>query len=391
MIKFTIKAEELKVLVNKGIALMGKKPTVTESVIYFKVDTSGGLLVIAKQQDMDKTQWLEVTARNVYNTEPGIVGIGVDILQVILKLKGELTISTISQESVKVVCGVKQLTLPLFSGDGLGFPSETDGVKEVLSIQEGWLLDTVTSLASYTDTKHSMGGRDLGLIYFDTVNKQVQVCDGYRLGVRDFRDYVDVINQRDIAISVDTVPLFKQVLSKASNNRIDIQVDNEMYYITGVGFRYACTQNSTASSYITLLQGSVHLWEFQSPKAKLLDIVKSSVGFSKLSKQDVPMYIGSKDGQLCFYTEVVANGKGYTSLDKVTTIENTMPEKLFIGVKPKYLADVLSTVDSGMPVVKGSTMDSAIYVYGESYSFVVMPVRLSEARVNCLEDVFSCI
>ena len=55
----------------------------------------------------------------------------------------------------------------------------------------------------------------------------------------------------------------------------------------------------------------------------------------------------------------------------------TMNDDLFIGFNSHYLVDVLSIVDSDKPVFRGSKRNAPMFIDGNEYSFLILPVNVN--------------
>ena len=87
MMKFTMNAKDLKTTMEKGIAAINKKATLSNlTKLYFQIEENG----ILKVWGTDLEHWVEVRTDNVYDTQPGVFGIDVDDIKIISKMSGEI-------------------------------------------------------------------------------------------------------------------------------------------------------------------------------------------------------------------------------------------------------------------------------------------------------------
>lgn len=73
----------------------------------------------------------------------------------------------------------------------------------------------------------------------------------------------------------------------------------------------------------------------------------------------------------------------YETLDTVEAKNNNMEEEFYIGFNPSYLVDVFNIVDTDYPVCEGKSNKSPLFVYGNEYSFLILPVNIG----NEVEDM----
>ena len=70
------------------------------------------------------------------------------------------------------------------------------------------------------------------------------------------------------------------------------------------------------------------------------------------------------------------NKKKRYNIDEIETKNLTMNENLFIGFNPHYLVDILSVIDSDNPVFRGSKRSAPMFIDGDEYNFLVLPVNV---------------
>lgn len=103
MMKFTMNAKDLKTMMEKGMAAINKKVTLsTLTRLYFQIDENGILKVLGT----DMEHWAEVRTDNAYDTQPGILGIDVDDIKIISKMSGEITLEDVTTDDMKSIRNV---------------------------------------------------------------------------------------------------------------------------------------------------------------------------------------------------------------------------------------------------------------------------------------------
>lgn len=176
MLKFTMNAKELKSMIDKGVAAINKKaslPTLTK--LYFQVETDGTV----KTLGTDLEHYAEISSKNAWNTSPGVLGIDVEDLKIITKMKGNVTLDDIGTETenkLKVICGNKCVTIPKYDNIDTFLPSMDNTEQCVLNVKESWLLETITNLVVYTSDTDS--NKIMQMFNFNTSNKRVEALEG---------------------------------------------------------------------------------------------------------------------------------------------------------------------------------------------------------------------
>ena len=181
MMKFTMNAKDLKVMMEKGTAAINKKaPLSTLTRLYFQIDENG----ILKVWGTDIEHWAEVRTDNVYDAHPGVLGINVDDIKIISKMSGEITLEDVTTENMEVgkiniKCGKKIVTIPRYQNTDIFLPSMDESKKKIMSIKENWLLETVVNLNTYTadDDNRKM----MQVFNFNTKSKRIEALDGHRI------------------------------------------------------------------------------------------------------------------------------------------------------------------------------------------------------------------
>ena len=107
--KFTMNAKELKTMMEKGMAAIDKKASLSSLTrLYFEVDGNG----IVKVLGTNIEHYAEVRTDSAYQTSPGVLGISIDDIKIISKMSGEISIEDVSTEKemkIDIRCGKKIL------------------------------------------------------------------------------------------------------------------------------------------------------------------------------------------------------------------------------------------------------------------------------------------
>lgn len=182
MMKFTMNAKELKTMMEKGMAAINKKATLSMfTKLYFQVEADGTVETLGT----DLNHFVEIRSNGAWNTSPGIFGIDIDDIKVLAKMSGDITLSDISTEKemkINIQCGKKNVTIPKYENTDVFLPVIDDTEEHILTMKESWLLETITNLFTYTSDADS--NKLMQVFNFNTTHERVEALDGYRIGMR---------------------------------------------------------------------------------------------------------------------------------------------------------------------------------------------------------------
>ena len=110
MMKFTMNAKELKIMMEKGISAINKKAALsTLTKLYFQVEENGTV----KVWGTDMEHFAEIRTNNAWNTSPGVLGIDTNDIKVLTKMSGDITLEDVSNDKrlrINIQCGKKNVT-----------------------------------------------------------------------------------------------------------------------------------------------------------------------------------------------------------------------------------------------------------------------------------------
>ena len=148
MIKFTMNAKELKTMMDKTMTVVNKKAYVPSlKRLYFSIDDKGILKILST----DIEHYVEVRTKNVYHTEPGMLGIDIEDIKIISKMSGEITVEDITsdkEEKINIKCGKKNVSIPRFENTDVSLPALDNG-ENILDVKENWLSETILNLSVF--------------------------------------------------------------------------------------------------------------------------------------------------------------------------------------------------------------------------------------------------
>lgn len=373
MMKFTMNAKELKAMMEKGLAAIDKKVTLDSlKKLYMQVEEDGTV----KMWGTDMDHFAEVRTNNVWNTSPGVIGIDIDDIKIISKMSGEVTledISTEKQQRINVKCGKKIVTIPRYANTDIFLPAMDDTETHILSVAENWLLETIVNLSLFT------AGTDvnkmMGVFNFNTKQKRIEALDGFRIGMRSLENQniiVETENPFDtVKLHVKCLPVFKKIMDKKSDSEVKVYQDQKFIRVEGKDFTYIIKRVDGQYFNIEQMLTNSRDFVFNVDREEMLNVMKYNADMVKAEKK--PTILHSENGKLYSFLRT----SRYETFDEIEAKNLTMNDDLFIGFNSHYLVDVLSIVDSDKPVFRGSKRNAPMFIDGNEYSFLILPVNVN--------------
>lgn len=383
MMKFTMNAKELKTMIEKGMAAINKKASIaTLTRLYFQVEENGTVKVLGT----DLEHYAEIRTDDAYNTSPGVLGIEVDDIKVITKMSGEITLedaTTETESKINIKCGKKTVSIPRYNNVDVFLPSMDETETKIMSVKENWLLDTIVNLATYTSDNDCQ--KIMQVFNFNTKSKRVEALEGHRIGMRTLENqtiYETTENPFDtVKIHNKCVTVFKKIMDKKSENEIVIYQDKKYIKLEGKDFTYVIHRIDGEYFKVDQMLSISEDFKFIPDRNEFLEVMKYNADLIKTSgcgKHPVVLY--GANGNLYSYINAVK----YEAFDELETSESNMKD-MYIGFNPQFLADVFSVVDSDNPICIGTSPKAPMLVYGNEYSFLVLPVNFGNDAVNYKE------
>lgn len=377
MMKFTMNAKDLKIIMEKGMAAIDKKaPLSTLTRLYFQIDENG----ILKVWGTDIEHWAEVRTDNVYDTQPGVFGIDMDDIKIISKMSGEITLEDVTTEDMEVgkiniKCGKKIVTIPRYQNTDIFLPSMDENEKKIISIKENWLLETLVNLNTYTSSNDNM--KIMQVFNFNTKSKRIEALDSYRIGMRTLENqmiYEIAENPFDtVKIHNKCVPVFKKLMDKKSEKEIEIYQDKKYIKVEGSDFTYIIRRIDGDYFKVDQMLDISDDYRFVPDREQILEVMKYDAELRKTSGADkTPVILHSENGNLYSY---ISAGK-YEAFDEFETSENNMKDNFYIGFNPQFLTDAFNIVDSDKPLCFGASNKAPLLINGDEYKILVLPVNI---------------
>ena len=374
--KFTMNAKELKTMMEKGMAAIDKKASLSSLTrLYFEVDGNG----IVKVLGTNIEHYAEVRTDSAYQTSPGVLGISIDDIKVISKMSGEISIEDVSTEKemkINIRCGKKNVTIPRYENTDIFLPSMDDTEEKIFTVKENWLLDTVVNLNTYTSD--AISNKMFQVFNFNAKSKRVEALEGHRIGMRTLENQTihtvaenpfDMVKLYNIC-----VPVFKKIMDKKSENEVIISQDKKYIKVEGNDFTYIVRRIDGEYFKVDQMLNIAEDFRFTPDRESILEAMKYDADLAKADNADrKPVVLHSENGNLSSYINTVK----YEAFDELETNEIQMKDGLYIAFNPQFLADAFSIVDSDNPVCIGTNAKSPMLITGNEYSFLVLPVNIT--------------
>lgn len=373
MMKFTMNAKELKAMMEKGLAAIDKKVTLDSlKKLYMQVEEDGTV----KMWGTDMEHFAEIRTNNAFDTSPGVLGIDIDDIKIISKMNGDVTledISTEKQQRINVKCGKKIVTIPRYANTDIFLPAMDDTETHILSVAENWLLETIVNLSLFT------AGTDVNkmmdVFNFKTKQKRIEALDGFRIGMRSLENQniiVETENPFDtVKLHVKCLPVFKKIMDKKSDSEVKVYQDQKFIRVEGKDFTYIIKRVDGQYFNIEQMLTNSRDFVFNVDREEMLNVMKYNADMVKAEKK--PTILHSENGKLYSFLRT----SRYETFDEIEAKNLTMNDDLFIGFNSHYLVDVLSIVDSDKPVFRGSKRNAPMFIDGNEYSFLILPVNVN--------------
>ena len=374
--KFTMNAKELKTMMEKGMAAIDKKASLSSLTrLYFEVDGNG----IVKVLGTNIEHYAEVRTDSAYQTSPGVLGISIDDIKIISKMSGEISIEDVSTENemkINIRCGKKNVTIPRYENTDIFLPSMDETEEKIFTVKENWLLDTVVNLNTYTSD--AISNKMFQVFNFNAKSKRVEALEGHRIGMRTLENQTihtvaenpfDMVKLYNIC-----VPVFKKIMDKKSENEVIISQDKKYIKVEGNDFTYIIRRIDGEYFKVDQMLNIAEDFRFTPDRESILEAMKYDADLAKADNADrKPVVLHSENGNLYSYINTVK----YEAFDELETKEIQMKDGLYIAFNPQFLADAFSIVDSDNPVCIGNNAKSPMLITGNEYSFLVLPVNIT--------------
>ena len=380
MTKFTMNAKELKTMMDKGVAAIDKKSTLHSlRCLYFSVEENGTVKVLGT----DMEHFAEIRSNSAWNREPGAFGIDIDDIKVLSKMSGDITLEDVSTEQenkLNVKCGNKTVSIPKYDTDSdIHMPDMSGSEELVLTVKENWLLETVVNLATFTSDNDN--NKLMRMFNFNLIKKRVEALDGYRIGMRSLENQrveKETQNPMDnLMLHNKCVPVFKKIMDKKSDADIRILYTDKFIKVEGKDFTYVVRRGEGEYFKIDQMLSDADDYKFTVDRENMLEVMQYNQDLRK-NENDKPVVLHGENGKLFSYIRTAK----YEAFDELVADDVIMSDDLYIGFNPQFFVDAFKIIDSDSPVCRGYNSKSPMFVTGEEYSFLILPVNISNSNAE---------
>ncbi len=382
MIKFTMNAKELKTMMDKTMTVVNKKAYVPSlKRLYFSIDDKGILKILST----DIEHYVEVRTKNVYHTEPGMLGIDIEDIKIISKMSGEITVEDITsdkEEKINIKCGKKNVSIPRFENTDVSLPVLDNG-ENILDVKENWLSETILNLSVFVADREEHN-QIFSAFNFNTKDKRVEALWKSMIGMRRLEDNVIIKETENpfetVKLHCRCVPVFKKLLDKKSERKVIISQNDKYVKVESENFTYITKRIDGEYFKVNQMLSDEWDYKFTANAKELLEAMKYDADLLKESK--LPVTFHAENGNLYSY----ASTTRYEAFDEIEVKEK--PEKdFYIGFNPSFLVDIMSIVDSEYPVFYGTKEVCPWIINGDTYSFLILPVNIKDVKVKAEEKI----
>ena len=376
--KFTMNAKELKTMMEKGIAAIDKKSALASLTrLYLQVEADGTV----KALGTDIEHYAEIRSNNAWNTSAGVLGIDTEDMKVISKMNGDITLEDVSTETenkINVKCGKKVVTIPKYHNTDTFLPAMDDTEAHILTMKESWLVETIVNLYTYTSDIDS--NKMMQVFNFNTTHKRIEALDGHRIGMRTLENQrieAEIENPFDsVKLHRKCMPVFKKIMDKKSDAEVKVYQDKKYIRVEGKDFTYIIRRIDGEYFKVAGMLTDASDYVFTADRENMLSVMKYNVDMVKGELK--PVIFHSENGKLYTYMKT----SRYETFDELEIKDNTMDNNLYIGFNPAFVADAFSIVDTDNPVCRGTNNKAPMFIDGNEYSFVVLPVNIMNSDVE---------
>lgn len=373
MMKFTMNAKELKAMMEKGLAAIDKKVTLDSlKKLYMQVEEDGTV----KMWGTDMEHFAEIRTNNAFDTSLGVLGIDIDDIKIISKMNGDVTLEDVStemQQRINIKCGKKIVTIPRYANTDIFLPAMDDTEAHIITTTESWLLETIANLSLFVagDDVNKM----LNVFNFNTKRKRIEALDNHIIALRSLENQKIITETENpfdtVKLHVKCLPVFKKIMDKKSDAEVKVYQDQKYIRISGKDFTYVIRRIDGQYFNIEQMLCDSRDFVFNADREEMLKIMKFNADMVKEEKE--PTIFHSENGKLYTYLQT----SRYQTFDEIETENLVMDEDLFIGFNSHYLVDVLSVIDSENPVFRGSKRNAPMYIDGNEYNFLILPINIA--------------
>lgn len=373
--KIRIDGKELKGIIEKAVCNINKKagsPILHKVVL---IDNGNDL----KAYTTDMEGYLEVSTSNYESMESGIIGIDEEDLKVLLKMNGDVIITEI-EDNILVQNGKKSISLCKY--DISEFPDIPEATyADVLQFSENEFQETINNLNTFTSDNEN--NKMMQAIHFNINDSRVEALDGHRIGLKTIKDEEKIVDDGKICIHNMIVSDLKKTLDKKSKEPIIISTSDKYIKVSGKEFTYI--QKRLEGEYFRVNQMLTSDYDF-SFKVDTQEMLSHT-------KYYTDNVIGKDDHKPVIFNisaDITTYGKNARfEVSDTLEIKEHSGKDITIAFDPYFVVDALKVADADEVVITGINPKAPIFITGNKYSFLVLPVNIKPETIDTMEKYLS--
>ena len=171
------------------------------------------------------------------------------------------------------------------------------------------------------------------------------------------------------------MPVFKKIMDKKSDAEVKVYQDKKYIRVEGKDFTYIIRRVDGEYFKVNQMLTDDKDYIFNADRENMLSVMKYNCDMVK--QEQKPVIFHSENGKLYSY---MATSR-YETFDELETKDNMMDDELYIGFNPYYIADAFSIIDCDNPICRGKDNKSPMFIDGNEYNFIILPVNIGNGDV----------
>lgn len=367
MLKITVNGKELKEIIEKSVCNMNKK-TPFSYLRSVTLESKDGYL---RAITTDIESYLDVRTDNYTCNEDGKIGISCKDLKVITKMTGWVDF-TEQENCISIKNGKRNINITKV--DISDFPAEPkEEFIPKVQMEEIKLMETLNNLSTFL--LDGDGIETFQCFNFNLSDSRIEILDGYRIGMRRIEES-EKLSDGSFMLHGKVVTGLKKTFNKKSTDNVTISVGKNNVKISGKNFTY----------YIRMVKGDYFKVNYMlnvDSKTKCtidrenaLETVKYYAENVIPKRTKTPLVFRIFNGKI----ETYSFNERMEVADEIEN-NNFYGKDLTIGFNPYYVLDALKIADSDDVKLELINPKAPMMIKAETYSFLVLPVNLTESNV----------
>jgi len=380
MLKIKIDAKELKTITEKVLCNIDNRSKI-ETLKCIKLNSINEILSF---HTTTLEQFLTVTTSEYTAVNDGTICINNEDFSLLLKMKNEIELT---EQEGKLIVKNGNKTLKMNLQDTESFPSfPEEELTEVFKMKESEFAEALKNLYSWTmqgDTKPI-----LTCYNFNLKHNRAEALDGYRIGLKSLVSLNIIDNDKNnVTLQNEAYNRLKKTISEKNTGDIAVSINKKYVCVKGEDFTFYNRQ--VEGEYIdvekTIPMTNDHSFttdskEFEQVVKYNLDILKAD----KTIKKPITLMVlyGNNEG---IYSHCAT--QKFETIDKIETKNLQVTKEFKLAFNAQYLSEALKIVDAEQIEIKANGEFHPMMVYGEQYSFLILPVRFKEDWNKVIEKI----